>query len=62
MYSGVGGFCTIIDSVWGGQSVEVMVKWCTYSGVGGFCTILDSVLGGGQSVVELMVKWCIVVW
>ena len=28
-----------------------------YSGVGGFCTILDSVWGGGQSAVEVMVKW-----
>ena len=32
-----------------------------YSGVGGSCTILESV-GGGQSVVDVVVKWCIVVW
>ena len=56
VYSGVGGSCTILESVGGGQSVVEV-----YSGVGGFCTILDTEWGG-QSVVEVVVKWCIVVW
>ena len=61
-FSGVGGFWTILYSV-----VENRVWWWLWlggvycSGVGGSCTILDSVWGG-QSVVEVVVKCCIVVW